>query len=38
MNTNDEKLLILLHAEWQLLDTSVKTLLHSVGKCKLIKW
>ena len=36
MNTNDEKLIILLHAEWQLLDTLVKTLLHSVEKCKMI--
>lgn len=36
MNTNDEKLFTLLNAEWLLLDTSVKTLLQSVEKCKLI--
>ena len=36
MNTNDEKLVILLQTEWLLLDTSVVTLLHSVEKCRLI--
>ena len=36
MNTNDEKLLILLQEEWQLLNASVITLLHSAEKCKSI--
>lgn len=36
MNTNEDKLLILLQTEWQLLDASVITLLHSVEKCKSI--
>ena len=36
MNTNDENLLILLHAEWQLLDASIQTLQHSAEKCRAI--
>jgi len=36
MKTNDEKLIILLQDEWQLLDTSVFTLLQSVEKCRTI--
>lgn len=36
MTAKDEKLLILLTSEWQLLDASIQTLLHSVDKCKAI--
>lgn len=36
MTTKDEKLLILLDAEWQLLESSIQTLLQSVEKCKAI--
>jgi len=33
MHSNDDKLIVLLHTEWSLLDASVATLLLSVEKC-----
>ncbi len=36
MTQHEELLLKLLQTEWQLLDASVETLLHSVEKCKFI--
>jgi len=36
MTAKDEKLLILLNTEWQLLDASIQTLLQSVEKCNAI--
>jgi len=32
-HSNDDKLIVLLHTEWSLLDASVATLLLSVEKC-----
>lgn len=34
MNTNDEKLIKILQTEWQMLESSTLTLLHSVEKCR----